>query len=529
MLAAVMCLLVIVALTAVAVQQSVGTLSGFAQGRKLLQTVDAAQAGIETEIAAIQHWLASPSATLPCPVGSTTIAGLPTGQGWVPAGAGSADSVVNGASLGYYTLSMATYTTEPSPPSGELPESDACYNNSISSPTTSPWYAIVQAKGITSATTGGSTATGRTLQALIQVNNYSGVAYHRHGRPNSRSRPRIELVRFYSSGSTTYTSNASAQVFNVSQLVTLVSPAPQTPAATTASYSGYGSPDPSVISSGQPSASILTGESWLTAGALAQYAEADSSGTSESCAGLVASPGSIQAGSSSCSPSGSPSATGVTLDLSTIPAVGTAISSLADVTLETSAISSSASMGTNGSPVSGTASLGNLYVRVAVPLGNTVTIPVPVATGANQDLMGEVTNAINGDASAIGSVTPTLISTLESELALTSNYQTTLQTSSGPEFEVSAIHISVLTNAATGDIALSTVGPNTAVPSSSGSGGGGTSGGGTSGGGGSTTTTTTVPSTTTTTSPSGTTTTVPSTTTTVPLNNLTIVWVRQVG
>lgn len=494
MIAAVVCLLVIVTLSAVAVQQSVGGLSSFAQGRKLLQTFDAAEAGLQSEISAIQHWLSSPTSTLPCQGGSS-VSGLPSGVGWNPAGASSSDSVVNTPSLGYYSLSLATYTIAPTGSPSRLPASAACYNNAITKPAGTAWYVIAQSQGATAATTGGTTSTGRTLQALLWVHNYSTAAIHRHG-PSGPSANRVQLVGFYSSGSTTYTSNASSQAISLS---------PVTSSPTVAAYSGYGAPDPNVVSTAQPSTSILTGQTWLSAGVLAQYAEADSSGSSKACAGLVASPGTIQLGTAnpSCSPSGSPGSTGVKLDLSTIPGVGSAISSLADVTLETTALTSAASMGTGGSPVSGSANLGNLSVKVTLPLGLSVTLGVSIGTGANQNLMSAVTSAITGDALILGPVTSTLVSALSSALALTSNYQTNV----AGVFSVSAIHVTVLTNLSSGDLAVSTVGPNTVTAS---------------------TTTTTVPSTTTTLAP--TTTTVPSTTTTtLPSNGVSIVWIRQVA
>ena len=489
MLAAVVCMFIIVGITALAVQQSVGSLSGFAQGRKLLQTVDAAESGVQKEISTIQGWLTSPNGTIPCP-GGNSVTGLPSGQGWVSAGTGSADQVANAASLGYYTLSVATSATPPLGPPAALPASAACYGNNIPAPTgTSAWYVIVQAKGVTSATTGGTTATGRTLQALLLVHNYSTSAYHRRSQPG-RTVARVVLIGLYTTGTTTYTSNGSAQAISFTPLVT-------SPSA--AAYTGSGPPDPNVVSSSQPATSIFGGESWLTAGALAQYAEADSSGASKSCAGLVASPGSIQVGSANptCTTSGSPGATGVKLDLSTLPGVGSVLSTLADVTLETSTMTSSASMGTGGSPTTGAASLGTLYVKVTVVLGVTVTIPVTIISGPNQDLLSEVTTAMTGDSAVIGLVTSTLVSTLKSTLALTSNYQTT----NAGVFSVSAIRVTILSGGVTADIAKSTVGPNSV----------------------------TVPSTTTTTTPSTTTTTtLPTTTTTLPPNTVTVVWIRQV-
>ena len=525
MLAAVICMLVIISLTALAVQQSVGSLSGFAQGRKLLQTVDAAETGLQSEISSIQHWLSAPTSTVPCQGGSP-ITGLPSG-GWLPAGSGTADSIRNGASLGYYTLSVATYTTQPSGAPTELPPSSACYNNSIPTPTgLSSWYVIAQAKGVTSAITGGSTAMGRTLQALLLVHDNASLASFHRPNGGRRAPNGIRLIGFYSTGSSTYTSNASSQAFNLSSSFLGGASAPVNPAPTSASYSGSGPPDQNVVcpstqagctpaSSAQPSANLLSNESWLTAGGLAQYAEADSSGSSASCSGLVASPGSIQPGSSnpSCTTSGSPSATGVTFDLSKIPSIGPALSSLADVTLETSAITSSATMGTAGASPGGTASLGNLYVRVSIPLGATATIAVSVGSGPNQDLMGAVTTAISSDSGVLGLITSNLVSALKTTLALTSDYQST----NNGIFSVSAIHVTVLSGTAVGaaaDLALSQVGPNTFTSGS--------------------TPTTTVPSTTTTTAPSSTTTTsVPSatTTTTAPVvpNSLSVVWIRQVA
>jgi hypothetical protein len=505
MIIAVVCLLVVLTLTTVAVEQSVGGLSAFAQGRKLLQTVDAAEAGIQDEINAVQQWLSSPTLTVPC-AGGSSVPGLPSGQGWVPAGASSSDSVVNAASLGYYSLSVATSTTEPTGAAVALPSSDACYGRTVLAPVaTSSWYLLVQSQGVSSATTGGTTATGRTLQALLLVNEPSVAAYHRQGDP-ARTSGKVELVGFYTQTTSTYTSTATAQAVNFSPVSTT---------ASTASYSGAGSPDPNVESSAQPSASPFTSESWLTLGALGQYAEADSSGASLACSGLVASPGTIPVGSSnpSCTPSGSPGPTGVTLDLSTVPAVGTVLSSIADVTLETSAITSSASMGTDGSPVSGSASFGALYVRVAVPGGKTVTIPVTVSGAPNENLLTDVTNAINSDASEIGPVTSTLISTLESTYTLTSNYQN-LDTSNpgGSIFTESAIYLTIPSAAVTAYLAESIVGPNTFTAGSTTT--------------TTTTTTTTVPPTTTTVPP--TTTTVPPTTTTVPANDLTVIWIKQV-
>ncbi|HEX4865257.1 MAG TPA: hypothetical protein VFV02_14395, partial [Acidimicrobiales bacterium] len=128
MLAAVVCMFIIVAITALAVQQAVGSLSGFAQGRKLLQTVDAAESGLQKEISTIQSWLSSPNGTIPC-AGGNSVIGLPSGQGWVPAGSSSPDQVVDAASLGYYTLSLATSTTLPSGSPAALPAAAACHGN----------------------------------------------------------------------------------------------------------------------------------------------------------------------------------------------------------------------------------------------------------------------------------------------------------------------------------------------------------------------------------------------------------------
>lgn len=491
-LVAVACLLAVLTLTTAAIAQSVGSLSSFAQGRKLLQTVDASEAGIQAEISSLESWLAAPTLTVPCPAGTQT-PGLPSG-GWIPAGSSSSDSVVNAASLGYYSLSVTTSTTEPAGQPAALPASSACYGRTVLAPVgASSWYLLVQSKGVSSATTGGSTATGRTLQALLLVDQPSLAAHHRPGHPGGPSPGRMELVGYFTTSTSTYTSSASAQAIDFS---------PLTFTASTASYSGSGPPDANVDSSNQPSIAPLTGESWLTLGALGQYAEADSSGSSVACAGLVASPGTVPAGSvdPSCTPSGSPGPTGVKLDLSTIPGVGSLLSPIADVTLETSAITATASMGTGGAPASGSATLGSMYVRVAVPLGPTVTIPLTFSSAPNQDLLNAITSAISGDSTAIGLVTPTLVSTLQTAFTITSNYQST----SGGQFEVSAMHLTIPSAGITADLAETTVGPNTftsAPPP------------------------TTVPPTTV----PPTTTTAPPTTTTLPSNDLTIVWIKQVA
>lgn len=450
-LLAVVCILVVLTLTTVAIEQSVGSLSSFAQGRKLLQTVDAAETGIQGEITAMEQWLSSPTLTIPC-AGGSAVQGLPSGQGWTTAGASSADSVANNANLGYYSLSVATYTSEPTGSPAALPGSDACYGHTVLAPVTTPWYLIVQSQGITSATTGGSTATGRTLQALLRVNEGTLASHNRPGGQH-RASGQIELVAFYTGSPTTYTSTATAQAVSFNPVSTN---------PTTASYSGYGPPDPKVVQSTQPPATPFTTESWLTLGALSQYAEADSSGASVACSGLVASPGTIGLGDPTCSPTGSPLPDGVKLDLSTIPSVGTVLSSIADVSIETSAITSAASMGTNGSSFSGSASFGALYVQVTLPLGSPITIPVTVSTAPNQDLLTEVTDAISGDASAIGPITSTLVSTLQSTFTMTSNYQAIATSGSyAGGFVVSAVHLKIPAAGVTADLAMSVAGPNT--------------------------------------------------------------------
>jgi hypothetical protein len=76
MLAVLMAVLVVLGLGVVAVQDTVSGISQSAQGRVLVQTVDAAEAGIQAELAQIQKFdSTTPYPTqLPCSSGAVTVA-----------------------------------------------------------------------------------------------------------------------------------------------------------------------------------------------------------------------------------------------------------------------------------------------------------------------------------------------------------------------------------------------------------------------------------------------------------------------
>jgi cytoskeletal protein CcmA (bactofilin family) len=157
MIAALVCLIVIVALTTVAVQQSLGSLSSTGQVRKLLQTNDAASAGLQNEINAVRAAASAPQGQqLSCPNGPQRVTLTQSGSGQ--------PDVADPASTASYSLSVSVGLT---PPSTAAP----CLLAGLKVPVWvagSPWYALIQSRGTTSSSVGGLT-TGRTLQTLVQV------------------------------------------------------------------------------------------------------------------------------------------------------------------------------------------------------------------------------------------------------------------------------------------------------------------------------------------------------------------------
>ncbi len=257
-------------------------------------------------------------------------------------------------------------------------------------------------------------------------------------------------------------SQATAQVANINLLNgTAAVDVPSSP--TSATNDGTDSNAPVV---GNPLLSALSGEHFLTAGALADEAEANSDGTSYGCAGLVSPNGGIQVGSKgdSCSATGTNTG-GVTVNISTIPGIGSALSSIADVKVTLNSMVAFAH-DTAGSTPTGLATLAGAKVSVKLLSGllPTITVPLTLSGSPNENLLTAIVNSLTSFLSAnpldvaLDPVISALSDSLKPILSLETNYQKT--TPSGA-FEVSALHIALLKDAgAVANLAEVTVGPN---------------------------------------------------------------------
>lgn len=279
----------------------------------------------------------------------------------------------------------------------------------------------------------------------------------------------------------TYDSAASATALDLALGGGTVSYTVTAPAAT-ATNDGTGSNDPVV---NQPTLAVPGADSFLSAAAATEIAEANTDGTSYACAGLLSSGQSLSGGSSSspCSVTGAGSG-GVSVNLAGLPGVGTAVDTLVSgLVLNLDGAASWASGGPDGTDLTGAAYLSGASVTVT-PVGGsaqTIALDLPAAITSATDLVQAITGAISAS-STLASLGPALQTALSPVLTLTADEQTT----ANGVFSVSALHIAVLSGSGTGDMALSTVGPNTgqaATPScsinslvvnpSSGQGGGG--------------------------------------------------------
>jgi hypothetical protein len=405
MIAAVMCLLVVITLTTVGMRESLGSLSSGTQSRKLQQNLDAAEAGLQAELNAIGN-VAGGTNTVPlaCSSGKTAI--LPSG--------------INGITT-YYNV---TLTPEAALPASLTPA--PCSGNYTQTSITSNPYVLVTSTGTTSDPLAGGTNFGRVLKAVVSVTNIST--------------------------STSYQPHASAYGGNISVLG-LNFPMAKVVA------------DPTTEGTAQTptSTQILTGQSILTVGALGSYAETQSNGTSFACAGVLTSPGVVQVGTSSspcANVNGTGSGNGVTVNL--LPLLGS-LSSVAGIFLTANAITSWATEAGAGSP-SGSANVLSLKVYVTL-VGGLVTVgPVSITVPANLpnwDLVNG-TPGYPGLLSALNSLVPGLGTTVKPLLSAETDYQVQTPTSpsTGAELEVSALHLSAIGSAVSADLAEVTVGPD---------------------------------------------------------------------
>ncbi len=220
----------------------------------------------------------------------------------------------------------------------------------------------------------------------------------------------------------------------------------------------------SQTSTANPSISQLNSLGFMHAGALAEIATAEPTGTSYACAGLVQTGGSLEIGSagSSCSSTGSGSG-GFSFDLSNIPGLGTVLSSVANVEVSFDSVTAFATEGPTGTG-SGSASLngGSVTVTLLGGLLPPVTVPLSVSGAANENLLSDIITALSSNGT-LGSVVTVLSDSVAPLINITANYQPTTDSVSGDPFTISALHMALLgTTGATADLAEVTAGPNTA-------------------------------------------------------------------
>jgi hypothetical protein len=205
---------------------------------------------------------------------------------------------------------------------------------------------------------------------------------------------------------------------------------------------------------GTPAISLLNGESFLTAGALAETAEANQDGSSYACAGVVGPGGTIQVGSAgqTCSPSGNGTG-GVTLDLGALPgASGLSLLAGGDIKITVDAI-------TAHGQVTGTgpATLGADVANIKVQLGSNAPLAVNILTTPNQDLLDAVLTALSPQLGLLGKGVSDLLKPL---VSLTTNYQPAPEPNANGTYTVSGLHVALLGTLLVADLAKVTVGPN---------------------------------------------------------------------
>lgn len=265
-------------------------------------------------------------------------------------------------------------------------------------------------------------------------------------------------------------SQATAQDVNIALSgLSLGVPSP----ATSAASDGTGS---TVTNTDAPGVSLLNGATFLTAGALATQATAEPTGVSYACAGIVQTGAALQvgAGGTSCTSTGTGTG-GLSLDLSTIPGIGTTLSALGNVTITANAVTAYANEQANGDAVGG-AVIANPELNVSLVGGfSTGPIPLMLAGTPNEDLLPGLVSVLEAYITANptdAALPDPVVTALDTTLAPVVTLQTDYQTGGGAApFEVSAIRASILngatTSAGTADLAEVTVGPNTTPSSTS--------------------------------------------------------------
>jgi hypothetical protein len=486
MLAVLMCVIVVVGLTTAAIQQTMGSLSLTSQGRNLVQTADAADAGIQAELAVLRNLTTAAAGThIPCLNGQVTVAN-------------SADP----AGVASYTLAMSDPAAQTSAIPANLIACSSSHTFSVPSGL-DPYFVLLQSAG----TTVGSKSSGlggRTLQALVAVYDNNSVVTTTTTTsvvPTTTTVPPTTTTLAPS----TYSSNASAQAISLNLLGSSVALGISSP-ATSATNNGTGSSIPVTL---QPTVSIPGADNFLTATLASQVAEANANGSSYGCAGLLGGGGTLTGGSVSTACTTSALSSGVSLNLLGLPGLAGPLGAVVGgLTLNLDGVSSWATDNAGGTSPSGQATFASASVTVTLLptiLGAvTATLPLnlPGTMTTPTNLLTAIVTAISGSNNLlIAAVAGSVSSALSPLLSLTGDYQS----SSGGVFTESGVHIGLLGTQGTGDLAKVTVGPNTTNAP--------------------TTTTTIAP--TTTTNPSSTTTSTTSTTVPLQANGVTVEYIKQ--
>lgn len=249
-------------------------------------------------------------------------------------------------------------------------------------------------------------------------------------------------------------SQASAQAVNLNLASGALTLALSNP-PTTATNDGTQS---NAVVNASPLISLLSGESFLEAGALKEAAEANQDGSSYACAGVASPGGDIQIGDNgqTCTATGSGTG-GVTIDLGALPGLGGLVTTAGgDIKITVDALTAHGYVSGSG-PATLDASVANIRVQ----LGSATPIPVTISADPNQDLLGAVLTALAPSLGALGTAVSNLI---KGVVSLTTNYQPAPEPNASGTYSVSALHVALLGGGlATADLAHVTVGPN--VPS----------------------------------------------------------------
>jgi hypothetical protein len=253
-------------------------------------------------------------------------------------------------------------------------------------------------------------------------------------------------------------SQATAQALNVNLLNVVQASASDPP--TSASNDGTGSNTPVSVTPAVPALSGLTA---LDVGALAEEAEANQNGSSFSCAGVVQPGGTVQIGSgnANCTATGGTGG-GVTLDLGSLPGVGSVLSAVADVTLNLNSLTAFASQNGSSAPtLHANFTGGTVTVTLLSGLLPVVTIPLTIGSGVDANLLTTIANAISGNNILLGGVADVISGALSNVLDLQTNFQPAAVDGTS---SVTALHVGLLgvagASASTIDLATAAVGPN---------------------------------------------------------------------